>query len=595
MPAIFADQFVSFLPAGNEQKTKLDVSVKDQDVTQRELPGIADCATHLRLLDTFVALRRSVELLADEANLTAEQGWDLYCKRAVSRFEKWSAAVERQQPPVDVLMAWHALMLHPKAYARFIELGGNLGLSGLDWIEVSNSVDADITLSRFLDFIEEDSTLESLVAEGRQSTGIFNLKNSAGTVLFSYNLSAAINRQFDFSSKMSRYAWLRSPTAEATIAQSIERYRNFFHLIGAHPGTVMVPTLDIDLVWHTHQLSPLRYRAYSKKMAGRLIDHDDEISADRLQELTTDMQSLWREEFGTEYHACLCWTCEAGRAHVNVEAVEDKLCVEESQRELLPLADLAFPRCTDCVMVAAACAATTSAYAVPRDEDPNFAWQAPDASAKRSPCPMLNSLANHGYLPRDGKSISMDNLISGLGKAINFNESLVRTLGTPAFATSTTGDANTFNLDDIAKHNVIEHDGSLSRADFAVTGDAKTFNETVWGETKGYLAEGAAATEDKINVATMATARSKRIATAKATNPSFNLTTSQVTVSLGESAVILGTLGGSFSSPAAPLEWMKIVFEEERLPFKEGFNTSSEPITTAEVLALSQLIATSSS
>ncbi|KAL0937223.1 uncharacterized protein CTRU02_206954 [Colletotrichum truncatum] len=246
------------------------------------------------------------------------------------------------------------------------------------------------------------------------------------------------------------------------------------------------------------------------------------------------------------------------------------------------------------VMVAAACAASSSAFAVPRDEDPAFAWQAPDASVKRSPCPMLNSLANHGYLPRDGNAITMDNLISGLGKALNFNESLVRTLGTPAFATSTTGNPNTFNLDDIAKHNVIEHDGSLSRADFAVTGDAKTFNETVWAETSGYLAEGAKSTENKVNVATMATARSKRIATAKATNPSFNLTSSQVTVSLGESAVILGTIGGSFTSPAAPLDWLKIVFEQERLPFKEGFSTSAEVITTAQVLGLSQLIATSS-
>ncbi|WYZ39546.1 hypothetical protein EsH8_III_001460 [Colletotrichum jinshuiense] len=237
-----------------------------------------------------------------------------------------------------------------------------------------------------------------------------------------------------------------------------------------------------------------------------------------------------------------------------------------------------------------------NAASVPRAEDAVAAhpWLTPDASAVRSPCPMLNSLANHGYLPRDGKAISMQNLIDGLGSALHFNESLVRTLGTPAFATSTTGDPTTFNLDDIAKHNVIEHDGSLSRADFAVTGDAKTLNETVWAETKGYLAAGASA-DDKIDYKTMAAARSKRIATAQATNPSFGLTTSQVTISLGESAVILGTIGQSFTEPAAPLDWLKVVFEEERLPFNEGWNTSSTLITTAQVLGLSQLIATSTS
>ncbi|KAF6826415.1 hypothetical protein CPLU01_09700 [Colletotrichum plurivorum] len=246
------------------------------------------------------------------------------------------------------------------------------------------------------------------------------------------------------------------------------------------------------------------------------------------------------------------------------------------------------------IMVATYSAAASNAYAVPRDEDAAHGWQAPDAAAKRSPCPMLNSLANHGYLPRDGKSIKMDDLISGLGKALNFDEALVRTLGTPAFATSTTGDATTFNLDDIAKHNVIEHDGSLSRADFAVTGNAKTLNETVWSETKGYLTEGAAAADNKVEIGTMASARSKRIATAKATNPSFILADNQVQVSLGESAVILGTLGGSFQAPSCPLEWLKIIFEEERLPFNEGFTTSKEKITTEQVVGLSGQIAASS-
>jgi hypothetical protein len=233
------------------------------------------------------------------------------------------------------------------------------------------------------------------------------------------------------------------------------------------------------------------------------------------------------------------------------------------------------------------------ALAIRHGEDPNFSWQAPDASAKRSPCPMLNSLANHGYLPRDGREISMQDLISGIGLAINFDEALVRTLGTPAFATSTTGNSSTFNLDDIAKHNVIEHDGSLSRADFAVTGDAKTFNETVWSETWGYLEAGAV--DSAVDHKCMASARSKRLATAQATNPTFSLNPRQVTVSLGESAVILGTLGGSFTEPAAPLGWMRIMFEEERLPFNEGFSTSSTPITTAQVLGLSRLIATSTS
>ncbi|CAG8835038.1 22518_t:CDS:2, partial [Racocetra persica] len=33
-------------------------------------------------------------------------------------------------------------------------------------------------------------------------------------------------------------------------------------------------------------------------------------------------------------------------------------------------------------------------------------WQAPGPDDKRSPCPALNTLANHGYLPRGGENIT---------------------------------------------------------------------------------------------------------------------------------------------------------------------------------------------
>jgi hypothetical protein len=41
-------------------------------------------------------------------------------------------------------------------------------------------------------------------------------------------------------------------------------------------------------------------------------------------------------------------------------------------------------------------------------------WQAPDEGDARSPCPMLNSLANHGVLPHSGRQISKDTLVSVL-------------------------------------------------------------------------------------------------------------------------------------------------------------------------------------
>ncbi|KAF5354419.1 hypothetical protein D9758_010764 [Tetrapyrgos nigripes] len=34
-------------------------------------------------------------------------------------------------------------------------------------------------------------------------------------------------------------------------------------------------------------------------------------------------------------------------------------------------------------------------------------WKAPGPNDLRGPCPGLNTLANHGFLPRDGRNINM--------------------------------------------------------------------------------------------------------------------------------------------------------------------------------------------
>lgn len=37
---------------------------------------------------------------------------------------------------------------------------------------------------------------------------------------------------------------------------------------------------------------------------------------------------------------------------------------------------------------------------------------------------MMNTLANHNFLPHDGRNITKEAAISGLGAALNFNEEL---------------------------------------------------------------------------------------------------------------------------------------------------------------------------
>ena len=52
--------------------------------------------------------------------------------------------------------------------------------------------------------------------------------------------------------------------------------------------------------------------------------------------------------------------------------------------------------------------------AEPYADESQYIYQAPGPNDSRSPCPALNALANHGYLPRDGHNISADLLLSVL-------------------------------------------------------------------------------------------------------------------------------------------------------------------------------------
>ena len=108
-----------------------------------------------------------------------------------------------------------------------------------------------------------------------------------------------------------------------------------------------------------------------------------------------------------------------------------------------------------------------------------YEFISPSATDRRSPCPMVNTLANHGYLSRDGLNISMSDLVTAFNLSVNLESAATQLVGAKALLTSTTGNASTFNLDDLDEHGVIEHDGSLSRADIYF-GDNHSFNATIW-------------------------------------------------------------------------------------------------------------------
>ncbi|GJE89442.1 peroxidase family 2 protein [Phanerochaete sordida] len=90
-------------------------------------------------------------------------------------------------------------------------------------------------------------------------------------------------------------------------------------------------------------------------------------------------------------------------------------------------------------------------------------WCPAQAGDSRSPCPAVNTLANHGYLPRDGKGITADMAVAALMACYHISKPLAWALAHGTV--SRLGQGKTFELHDLAAHNVVEHDASLCHAD----------------------------------------------------------------------------------------------------------------------------------
>ncbi|KAG8165273.1 hypothetical protein KVR01_005548 [Diaporthe batatas] len=223
-------------------------------------------------------------------------------------------------------------------------------------------------------------------------------------------------------------------------------------------------------------------------------------------------------------------------------------------------------------------ALAVSAYPYPPALIDQHEYRAPSANDSRSPCPMMNTLANHGYVARNGRNISLADMQAGFEAAINLEPSFSIGPFGVAVTASTTGRNDTFNLHDLLKHNLIEHDLSLSRKD-AFLGDALNFDEEVWAGTSAVWRNTNATT---VSIEAAAKGRLARMAIDKVENPAYNLTAAGEAAGLGETGLFLVVMGDKVEGNAR-VDWVDIFFRESRLPFAEGWTRSTEVITSEHV------------
>lgn len=164
-------------------------------------------------------------------------------------------------------------------------------------------------------------------------------------------------------------------------------------------------------------------------------------------------------------------------------------------------------------------------------------------------------MANHGWLPHDGRNITEAMLAQALRDAFAFDTTPPPGNVTPfaqsLFAASISDPANpsrtSFDLDTINTHGApIEFDGSLSRRDHYFGSDV-AFDRPTWDtqwrlfEDEGFVHGGA-----QIGLAAAAAARARHVLLkSQARNPEFNFTEVTFGNSAGTTALYMMVLGGT--------------------------------------------------
>ncbi|KAJ7262422.1 Cloroperoxidase [Mycena rebaudengoi] len=220
-------------------------------------------------------------------------------------------------------------------------------------------------------------------------------------------------------------------------------------------------------------------------------------------------------------------------------------------------------------------AVVTSSTASPWYSSKNdHKWIAPKAIDVRSPCPGLNTLANHGYLPRNGKKISIPMLLDAANEGFNMEPGPI--LPAAKLGLLSGNDPTTLDLDALKLHNLIENDASLSRGDFAF-GDNLHFNETIFS-TLANSNPGV----DYYNPTSAGQVQHDRLAISLATNPNITNTPKETQQRSGASALYLSVMGDPVTG-VAPKKFVNIFFREERLPIAEGWKKPTTRITLESV------------
>jgi hypothetical protein len=106
---------------------------------------------------------------------------------------------------------------------------------------------------------------------------------------------------------------MQSGWSHQQTSHAIMHYRMFLFLVYLHPNTKLVPTQEIDLVWHYHILHTRKYRKDCQMLFGRFIDHEPDFQlrsqadSQMLDTAFVQTQALFEQYFGQAAFGDTLW------------------------------------------------------------------------------------------------------------------------------------------------------------------------------------------------------------------------------------------------------------------------------------------------
>jgi hypothetical protein len=173
--------------------------------------------------------------------------------------------------------------------------------------------------------------------------------------------------------------------------------------------------------------------------------------------------------------------------------------------------------------------------------------------------------------------MTIPHLIKGLAEGMNMGADFTVAIGGAGLLSAPNPFSGSFDLSDLNQHNFpIEHDASMSRQDAALGNDQPFYNPN-WQQYIEFF-DGKTTTD----IPTAARAKFARYNDSLTRNPDFEYGLREAIFSYGENAIYLQAMSDPVSGKAN-VAYVKTLFEQEMLPYAQGWRPSKAPITLASL------------